>query len=125
MADWTTIASLATAGGTLVLAIATFASVRSGNRSARIAEYAMRIGMRPLLMPSRLEDAPQKVMWSDEHWAKLDGAGAHVMVQDENAYMAMSVRNAGSGIGVIQGWHLAMHPLGADHQHAEREEFRR
>jgi hypothetical protein len=29
MADWGTIASLATAGGTLVLAVATFSSVRS------------------------------------------------------------------------------------------------
>jgi hypothetical protein len=28
MADWPTIASLATAGGTLVLAVATFSSVR-------------------------------------------------------------------------------------------------
>jgi hypothetical protein len=56
MADWVTISSLATAGGTLVLAAATFASVRSGNRSARIAERALQVGMRPLLTPSRLED---------------------------------------------------------------------
>jgi hypothetical protein len=34
MLDWATIASLATAGTTLVLAFATFASVRSGNRTA-------------------------------------------------------------------------------------------
>jgi hypothetical protein len=34
MADWVTISSLATAGGTLVLAAATFASVRSANRAA-------------------------------------------------------------------------------------------
>jgi hypothetical protein len=33
LADWTTISSLATAGGTLVLALATFASVRSANRA--------------------------------------------------------------------------------------------
>jgi len=38
MADLTAIASLATAGGTLVLAIATFGSVRSANRAARVAE---------------------------------------------------------------------------------------
>ena len=37
MADWVTISSLATAGGTLVLAVATFSSVRSANRSARVA----------------------------------------------------------------------------------------
>ena len=42
MADWATISSLATAGGTLVLAVAIFASVRSANRSARIAELAAR-----------------------------------------------------------------------------------
>ncbi|HEV7804743.1 MAG TPA: hypothetical protein VGO80_02910 [Solirubrobacteraceae bacterium] len=30
MANWPTIASLATAGGTLVLAVATFSSVRAG-----------------------------------------------------------------------------------------------
>ena len=56
MVDWTTVAALATAGGTLVLAIATFAAVRSANRSARLTEYSMKIGIRPLLMPSRLED---------------------------------------------------------------------
>ena len=34
-ADWVTISALATAVGTLVLALATFASVRSANRAAR------------------------------------------------------------------------------------------
>ena len=53
MADWVTISSLATAGGTLVLAIATFSSVKSANRSARVAERALLAGMRPVLMPSR------------------------------------------------------------------------
>ena len=43
-ADWTTVAALATALGTLVLAIATFASVRSSNRSIRLAEASMQIG---------------------------------------------------------------------------------
>jgi hypothetical protein len=41
VADWTTISALSTAGGTLVLAAATFASVRSANRSARAAERSM------------------------------------------------------------------------------------
>jgi hypothetical protein len=40
MADWVTISSLATADGTLVLAVATFSSVKSANRSARVAERA-------------------------------------------------------------------------------------
>lgn len=63
MTDWSTIASLATAGGTLVLAVATFASIRSANRSvrtsersARIAEQSLLAGQRPLLVNSRLQE---------------------------------------------------------------------
>jgi hypothetical protein len=122
--DWTTAASLATAGGTLVLAVATFASVRSSNRSARLAEYAMQLGIRPLLMPSRLEDPPQKIRWGDDHHATLSGSGAHVEVVDDNLYLAMSVRNAGSGIAVLHGWHLRLERLGTEHGRAERDEFR-
>ena len=40
-ADWATVASLATALGTLVLAVATFSAVRSGNRTARAAELSL------------------------------------------------------------------------------------
>jgi hypothetical protein len=106
MTDWTTISALATAGGTLVLAVATFASVRSANRSARAAERALQVGLRPLLMPSRLEDPTQKIRWVDEHWVHLDGGRASVEVAEENIYLAMSVRNAGNGIAVLQSWHI-------------------
>ena len=51
MADTATIASLATAFGTLVLAVATFASTRSANHSARIAERALDLNLRPVLIP--------------------------------------------------------------------------
>jgi hypothetical protein len=123
--DWTTAASLATAGGTLVLAAATFAAVRSSNRSARLAEYGMQVGMRPLLMPSRLEDPPQKIRWGDDHRAALGGSAAHVEMIDDNIYLAMSVRNAGSGIAVLNGWHIRMEALLTEHGHAERDEFHR
>ena len=122
--DATAAASLATAGGTLVLAVATFASVRSSNRSARLAEYSMQLGIRPLLMPSRLQDAPQKIRWGDDHRAVLNGSGAHVEVVDDNLYLALSVRNAGSGTAVLHGWHLRLEQLLTEHAHAEREEFR-
>ena len=49
MVDWVTISALATAGGTLVLAAATFSAVRSSNRSARVAERALLAGLRPVL----------------------------------------------------------------------------
>jgi hypothetical protein len=61
--DWTTVSSLATGVGTLVLAVATFASVRSANRAARAAERSLLAGLRPLLVPSRLQDADQKVFF--------------------------------------------------------------
>ena len=122
--DATTAASLATAAGTLVLAVATFASVRSSNRSARLAEYSMQLGIRPLLMPSRLDDAPQKIRWGDDHRASLLGSGAHVEIVDGNIYLAMSVRNAGSGIAVLHGWHVRLEALLTEHGHAERDEFR-
>jgi len=46
--DWTTVASLATAAGTLVLAVATFAAVRSANQAARTAEHSLLANLRPL-----------------------------------------------------------------------------
>ena len=67
MADWVTISSLATAGGTLVLAAATFAAVRSSNASARIAEAALQEQRRPILVNSRLDDATQKIGFADGH----------------------------------------------------------
>jgi hypothetical protein len=104
MADWPTISSLATAGGTLVLAIATFSSVRSANRAARTAERAFQAGMRPVLVPTRMQDEEQKVMWVDRHWAKVPGGFATVELIDGNFYLALSLRNVGSGIAVLHGW---------------------
>src|SRR6185436_13613699 len=124
MTDWATVASLATAGGTLILAIATFASVRSAHRAARVAEYSMQIGIRPLLLPSRLDAPTQKIMWSDEHWASLAGGQAVAEIVDANVYLAMSLRNSGSGIAVIHGWHLGLQALREAHPHAEPDEFR-
>ena len=104
MTDWVTISALATATGTLVLAVATFASVRSANRAARVAEQAFLMGQRPLVMPSRLDDPTEKMMWGDEHWAHVEGGRASVEFVDGNIYLAMSLRNAGNGAAVLQGW---------------------
>jgi hypothetical protein len=106
VADWATISSLATAGGTLVLAVATFSSVRSANRSARIAEQALRINTRPLLFQSRLDDPQQKLRWGDDHRAMLQGGRAILEEEGGVAYLAASLRNVGQGIAVIQGWRL-------------------
>jgi len=107
MSDWSTAASLATAGGTLILAVATFVSVRSANRAARIAEESLLASMRPLLVPSRLDDPMQKVGFVDGHFARVAGSGGTAEIADDGAvYLTMSVRNVGQGIAVLLGWRL-------------------
>jgi hypothetical protein len=108
MADWVTISSLATAGGTLVLAGATFASVRSANRASRVAERSLLAGLRPLLVPSRLEDAPQKVGFVDGKGLLVGGGMGAAELADGVIYLAMSLRNVGSGIAVLHGWYLSI-----------------
>ena len=102
--DWPTISSLVTGGGTLVLAAATFAAVRSANRSARIAETALQEQRRPLLAQSRLEDSVQKLMFVDGHWVSAAGGRGVADHLNGSVYLALSLRNVGSGIGVCQGW---------------------
>ena len=102
--DWVTISALATAAGTLVLALATFAAVRSANRSARVAERALLAGLRPMLMPSRLQDETQKVGYADSHWLSLPGGQAVVEASADVVWLAISVHNAGTGIAVMHGW---------------------
>jgi hypothetical protein len=104
MADWPTIASLATAGGTLVLAAATFASVRSANRAARTAERALLVGLRPLLLPARPQDPVQKVIWQDQHFAHVPGGRAVAEEVGGVIYLAAGLRNAGNGAAVLHGW---------------------
>jgi hypothetical protein len=106
MADWTTIASLSTAGGTLVLAAATFSSVRASQRSARIAEQALLIGQRPVLAPGREDDPPLTVSFADSHFVTAPGGGAAVELVDGRYYLVMQLRNVGLGIAVIHSWRL-------------------
>ena len=131
MTDWATISALATGGGTLVLAIATFASVRTSNRAARVAELAleeqrqqMAEARRPILSQSRLEDPTQKIMFREGHWVRAAGSHAVAEHQDDTVYLVISVRNVGAGIGVLQAWHVrAGQPSGTE-PHRPEDEFR-
>lgn len=122
--DWATVATFATAIGTLVLAVATFASVRSANRSARVAEAAFQVNLRPVLVTSRLDDPPQKIRWMDDHWARLDPNQAIIEFVDGSIYLAISVRNVGSGLAVTFGWSVMTELATGDVPHAEPEDFR-
>jgi hypothetical protein len=105
VADWQTISALATAGGTLVLAAATFSAVRSSNRSARLAERALLTGMRPLLVPSLSDDPVQKVLWRDQHVARLSGGRALADLEGGVIYLAIGLRNVGAGLALLHGWY--------------------
>ena len=105
MADWVTISALATAGGTLALAGATYGSVRSANRSARVAEVALQEQRRPVLVQSRSDDRDQTAGFADGRWVNIPGGGAAVETTTDAAYLAISLRNVGAGLAVLQAWH--------------------
>jgi hypothetical protein len=106
VADWVTISALASAGGTLVLAGVTVASVRSANRAARVAEQSLLAGQRPLLVPSRTEDAALKVGFQDDVWFSVPGGQGIASATDAAVYFVIAVRNVGTGIAVLHGWHF-------------------
>lgn len=125
MADWQTISSLATAGGTLVLALATYTAVRSSNRSARIAEQSLLTAMRPLLVPSLGDDPAQKVLWSDRHAVRLGGGRAILEEEGRVIYLAIGLRNVGAGIALLHGWYPMPDRAFVNDPHANAEDFRR
>ena len=107
MADWVTISALATAGGTLVLAAATFGAVRSSHESTRVTERALLAAIRPILLSPRLDDPPQKVRFRDDHATLLAPGRALADISDNAIYLAFGLRNAGSGLAVLDRWRCA------------------
>jgi hypothetical protein len=103
MTDW---AGWGTSIGTLVLAGATFAAVRSSGRSARIAERALLVGMRPVLASSRREDPAEEVQFADGRVFEVGSGRALVHQADDVIYLAIQLRNVGAGIAQLRAYHL-------------------
>jgi hypothetical protein len=103
MTDW---AAWGTSIGTLVLAGATFAAVRSSNRSARISERALLAGLRPVLTPSRPEDPDEQVQFADGRVFDVSAGRAMVCQEQGAIYLAIALRNVGAGIALLRGYHL-------------------
>lgn len=129
--DWPTVASLATAGGTLVLAVATFSSVRFGQRSTRlaerstaIAERALLLGLRPVLAPARVTDPPETVRFGEGHSLTVESGMAAIERDGESYYFVIPLRNVGPGLAVLQAWRLMAARLKLDSPHAEPAEHR-
>jgi len=124
MADWVAISSLATAGGTLALAGATYASVRSANRAARAAEGSLLAELRPLIVESFPDDPAQRVNFVDAAGIVVPGGGAAVQIIENSIYIVISLRNVGPGIGVLHGGLVHPERQGATQEPESLESFR-
>jgi hypothetical protein len=99
--------------------------VRSANRAARVAERSLLAGLRPLLVPSHLSDEPQKVHFVDGRVLVTPGGGGAAEVGDDAVYLTLSIRNAGSGIAVLDGWRFEAEFRGAEPDAPSEADFRR
>jgi hypothetical protein len=118
MADWATISSLATAVGTLVLALATFASTRSNNRTARASERALLISNRPLLVSSHIFDPEDKIRFRDDRWVSVAGGHAYAGATEDSIYFVISLRNTGNGPAVLDRWQVTASESGSTQRQA-------
>ena len=90
-----------------MLALATFASVRSANRAARAAERSLLAGLATRCCAVAADDPPQKVGFMDDKWFLVPGQQAPSRRStDEAVYLAIAIRNVGSGIAVLHGWYF-------------------
>lgn len=89
-----------------MLAVATFSSVKSANRSTRLAERSLLAGQRPILIPTHEDDPTQTVRFGDGALVQVRGHAGTIDLQRENLYMAIGVRNGGSGLALIHGWRV-------------------
>ena len=61
---------------------------------------------RPLLMSSRLQDPEQKIQFLEDKFLRVAGGAAAFEAADGVVYMVISVRNVGTGLAVMHGWHV-------------------
>jgi len=118
------IASLTTAAGTLVLAVATFSATRSANRASKIAERSLLATLRPVLMNAQVGDPMQKIGFVDQHWTRIEGPGAAFEQGEEAIYLAFGLRNFGSGLAMLHAWHPIADRVLGDTAHGPVDQFR-
>jgi hypothetical protein len=64
-------------------------------------------------------------MWVDQHAVKVPGGRAVVEAEADVIYLAAALRNAGSGLAVLHGWHAWAGFRPATEPPAPPEQFRR
>src|SRR5262249_29878024 len=78
---------------------------------------------RPLLVNSRVGDPPQKVGFADDVWLYAEGGQGAAKATDDATYLAIAVRNVGTGIAVLHGWHLYSEIQLGVNDHTQLEDF--
>ena len=81
--------------------------------------------MRPLLIPSLSDDPVHKVLWHDRHTARVGGGRAIFEEDNGIIYLAVGLRNLGTGIALLHGWYPMPDQAFGDPPHAQAEDFRR
>jgi hypothetical protein len=78
-----------------------------------------------MLMPSRLQDSTQKVGYADSHWLSLPGGCGIAEASDDAVWLAISVRNVGTGIAVMHGWRFQPELVRSQGETPNLDEFTR
>lgn len=113
MTDWAILADVGTAIGTLVLAGATFAAVRSSARSTAIAERTLLSGQRPVLAPAAPDDPAASVQFADGLVFPMSNGQPLVRQDNGIIYLAIPLRNVGAGLAMLRGYRLQGEPATA------------
>jgi hypothetical protein len=85
----------------------------------------MLASLRPLLLPSAVDDPVQRIGFFDGVGVTAPSGGAGVEVVDGRVYLGLSLRNVGTGIAVLHGARLYRERLPAGNLPAPLEEFHR
>lgn len=72
-----------------------------------------------------MEDPPEKVGFGGDHWLKIGGGMGGAEVTDDVVYLAIALRNVGSGIAVLDRWDFSADHDTGQFPHREPEQFRR
>ncbi len=64
------------------------------------------MGLRPLLVPSRAQDPAEQIQFADGRTFIVDAGRAMARHEDGVIYLAIPLRNVGSGIAVLHAYHL-------------------
>jgi hypothetical protein len=75
-------------------------------------------------MATRPDDPPEAVTFSDGVMLMAPGGSAVLEERDGNLYLALAVRNVGTGLAVLRAGHVAIMSLGDEVWPPEPESFR-